>query len=304
MNLFVQTVYLAAGLSLAYIFLLYRSNPLRRLPGTTVTVVFTVGMLAVLPVAVLHRFLPLGARPGPFSAFVSAGLVEEGIKFAVMALSIWRLRFPDLAEPLDFAIYFGVLGVGFGVYEDFSYLFGGVYPAWSTGNAAAARHTLDVLLLARSFPGHILFDSLAGFLVGTARFLPRPRARAPWLVGAFLLAVALHGGFDLIATAGGDILLLTYIAVLVGAFLRLRGWALERSPFRAVIARVREEKGDWPYPRPVIDYLFAEGFSWPSKPKSGMFQVFPLALSLFVLYPLLVAAVYLVERAILWGAGG
>jgi RsiW-degrading membrane proteinase PrsW (M82 family) len=304
MSLFVQTVYLAAGLSLAYIFLLYRSNPLRRLPGTTVTVVFTVGMLAVLPVAFLHRFLPLNTQPGVFSSFVTAGLVEEGVKFAVMALTIWRLRFPDVAEPLDVAIYFGVLGVGFGVYEDFSYLFGGVYPAWSAGNTAAARHALDALALARAFPGHILFDGLAGFFVGAARFLPSWRPRIPWLVGAFLLAVALHGCFDLIATFGGTIPLLTYIVVLVGWFLILRRHALTHSPFRAVIRRVRMGDGDWPYPHPPIDYLFADGCAWPARPKSGMFQVFPLAMSLFILYPFLVAAVYVIERGILWGVGG
>jgi len=304
MSLFIQTVYLAAGLSLGYIFLLYRSNPLRRLPGTTVTVAFTVGMLAVLPVVLLHRLLPLNTQPGPFSAFVTAGLVEEAVKFAVMAFTIWRLRFPDVAEPLDVAIYFGVLGVGFGVYEDFSYLFSGTYPVWSAGNAAAARHALDALVLARSFPGHILFDGLAGFLVGTARFLPGWQARLPWLAGAFLLAVTLHGCFDLIATAGGTIPLLTYLALLVGGFLALRRAALAHSPFRAVIVRVRTGNAPWPYPRPPIDYLFADGFSWPGRPRSGMFQIFPLALSLLILYPLLVAAVYVVERAVLWGAGG
>lgn len=304
MTLFVQTIYLAAALSLGYIFLLYRSNPLRRLPGTTVTVAFTAGMLAVLPVSVLHRFLPLEMAPGPLSAFVTAGLIEEGVKFGVMALTIWRLRFPDVAEPLDIAIYFGVLGVGFGVYEDFSYLFGGVYPTWSAGSSATARHALETLLLARSFPGHILFDGLAGFFVGAARFLPGWRGRLPWLIGAFLLAVTLHGCFDLIATAGGTIPLLTYLALLVWGFLALRRWALARSPFRALIRRVRTGDGPWPYPRPALDYLFAEGFSWPGRPKSGMFQVFPLALSLSILYPFLVAAVYAIERGILWGVGG
>jgi hypothetical protein len=59
MSLFVQMIYLASGLSLLYIFLLYRANPLRRLPATTVTVIFTLGMIALIPVALIHRLLPL-----------------------------------------------------------------------------------------------------------------------------------------------------------------------------------------------------------------------------------------------------
>ncbi|MCD6495339.1 PrsW family intramembrane metalloprotease [Candidatus Bipolaricaulota bacterium] len=300
MNLFVQAIYLASGLSLAYIFLVYRSNPLRRLPASRVTISFVVGMLAVIPVILIKHILPLSEGSTLFTSFISAGMIEEGVKFALMAATIWRFSFPDLSEPLDLVIYFGILGVGFGIYEDFSYLFSGTYSVWEAGDIGQFHRVLQVLVIARAFPGHILFDSLAGFLLGRARFLTSKRTRGWWIVGAFALAVALHGSYNMIAVYGGSIPLLTYIVVLVGAFLHLRRRALERSPFRATIAYVKGEVDDWQYPHTPAEYLFAEGFSWPGTPQGGMYELFPLTLSLVILYPLLVATVYLLERAAVW----
>jgi len=300
MNLFVQAIYLASGLSLAYIFLLYRSNPLRRLPASRVTISFVVGMLAVIPVILIKHILPLPEGSTLFTSFVSAGTIEEGVKFALMALTIWRFSFPDLAEPLDFAIYFGILGVGFGIYEDFSYLFSGTYSVWEAGDIGQFHRALQVLVIARAFPGHILFNALAGFLVGHARFLMDRRTRGLWIVGAFILAVALHGSFNAIAMYGGTIPLLTYVVLLVGVFLQLRRRAIDRSPFRATIAYVKGKIHDWHYPYSPADYLFAEGFFWPGVPRGGMYELFPLTLSLVILYPLLVSVVYLLERAVVW----
>jgi len=300
MSLFLRSIYLSSGLSLLYIFLLYRSNPLRRLPTTTVTLIFILGMAAVIPVVLIRYLLPLGNITTPFSAYVTAGLIEEGIKFLVMACTVWQLGFPDLAEPIDFAIYFGILGVGFGIYEDFWYIFSGSYEVWTAGDIGRFHEVFRVVVLARTFPGHILFNGLAGYLVGHARFLRMWRARLLWLFLGFLFAVALHGSFNLIASTGGAIPLLTYILLLVGLFLQLRRAALARSPFRALIYMITEGRDKWPYPRPPIDYLFAEGFSWPGKNKGGMFQVYPVVLSLLILYPLLVAVVYLANRFLIW----
>ena len=300
MNLFVQAIYLASGLSLAYIFLLYRSNPLRRLPASRATISFVVGMLAVIPVILIKALVPLPEGSSFFTSFVSAGTIEEGVKFALMALTIWRFGFPDLAEPLDLAIYFGILGVGFGLYEDLSYHYSGTYSVWETGDIGQYHRAIRVLVMERAYPGHVLFDALAGFLLGYARFRTGRWAQGWWIAGAFFLAVALHGSFNMIAIHGGTIPLLTYVVVLISAFLHIRRRALEHSPFRATIAYVKGEARDWQYPHPPADYLFAEGFFWPGKPQGGMYELFPLTLSLVILYPLLVASVYLLERAAVW----
>jgi hypothetical protein len=305
MGLFLKSIYLASGLSLLYIFFLYRSHPMRRLSSTTITLTFVVGMSAVIPVALLRPLVVFDRGGLLFSAYVSAGLVEEAVKFAVMMATIWWYGFPDLAEPLDFAIYFGVLGVGFGVYEDFWYIFGSSYNLWLGGDVERFQEIFRAMILARAFPAHILFNALAGFLIGRAYFLGRWPTRLPWLLGGFLVAAATHGTFNLIAAWGGRILLLAYIVVLVGLFIYGRQRALLRSPFRTLIARITQgEKEGWPYVRPPTDYLFAEGFSWPTKDQGGMFQIFPLALSLFILYPVLVSVVYFVHRFVMWFQGG
>lgn len=297
MNLFVQSIYISSALSLGYIFLLYRADPFRRLPGTTVTLSFVIGMLGVIPVELIRLILPLPAAGGPIAAFVTAGAVEEGVKFVLMGATIWRFSFPDLAEPIDLSIYFGTLGLGFGVYEDFWYIFSSVYPAWSSGDVTRFHTLLHEIILARALPGHILFDALAGFLIGYARFPPAKR-RVLWSTGAFLFAVGLHGVYNMIAEAGGTIPLVAYVVLLVGAFLQFRKYAVSRSPFRALIELVEGRTNEWRYPRPPIEYLFATGFYWPEKPRGGMFQAFPLVLSLIVLYPLLFGIVYLINTGL------
>ena len=300
MSLFLRSVYISSGLSLLYVGLLYRSNPLRRLSGVTVTLSFAVGMGAVIPVVLFRRLLPLESVDTLFSAYVSAGLVEEGAKFLVLTATIWWLRFPDLAEPLDVAVYLGIVGAGFGIYEDFWYIFSESYDVWIAGDVGRFREVFSAIVLARSFPGHVLFGGIAGYLVGRARFVQTWRARLVWFAGGFVMAVVLHGSFNLIAGAGGTVALLSYCVLLVGVFVHLRRKALEHSPFRVLVRLITEGEGEWPYSRSYVDYLFAEGFSWPAESKGGMFQAFPLTLSLLILYPLLVIAVYLVNRLLVW----
>ena len=305
MNLFLKSIYLSSGLSLFYIYLLYRSHPWRRLPATTVTLTFVVGMLTVVPVALLRTVLPADNGSVAFSAYVSAGLIEEAAKFAAMGLTVWRYRFPDAVEPLDCAIFFGILGLGFGVYEDFWYIFGGSYDLWLQGDLGRFTEAFNALVAARAFPGHILFNALAGFLIGIARTMRKDKRRFLHLAGAFLIAVAAHGTFNLIAAVGGRIPLLTYVVGLTALFAYARQLAVSRSPFRMLIDRIKgDESKEWPFPHPPADYLFVEGFSWPQEGSGGMFQVFPVVLSIIILYPMLFGGVYLIHRLVTWGVGG
>lgn len=300
MGLFVQSVYLSAGLSVLYVLALYCSNPFRRLPSITVMLVFMSGMFAIILVNLINALVPLPESTAAFSRYIRTGLLEEGVKFLLMIATIWKFRFSDVAEPMDIAIYFGILGVGFGVYEDFSYIFHGSYPLWTADEIGRLQEALRSIALARVFPGHILFNGLAGYLIGRARFSARLLLRLAWFCGGFVLAVVLHSLFNVIADVGGEIPLLIYIVFLVGLFLVFRQLAIVRSPFRALILMISEngEQG-WDHPWPPIRYLFADGFAWPGKRKRELFQVFPLALSLVILYPLLVMIVYLVNRVVM-----
>jgi len=257
------------------------------------------GMFAVIPVCVIYSLVPFPQNTGTFASCMTTGVIEEGAKFLLMLATIWRFRYSDVVEPMDIAIYFGILGVGFGVYEDFSYIFHGSYPLWEAGEINRLQQVLHSFVLPRAFPGHILFDGLAGYLIGRGRFSTGRLWRLVWLWGGFVLAVILHSVFNLIADVGGEIPLLMYIVFLVGLFLVFRQRAIGRSPFRALMLMISENREQqWDYPWPPITYLFADGFAWPGKRKREIFQVYPLALALLVLYPLLVMIVYLVNRVI------
>ncbi len=301
MTLFLQTTYLSALLSLVYIFLLYRSHPFRRLPAVSTIAAFVAGMIAVVFVVIVRRIVPIAPIESSASALFGAATIEEIAKLGVAMATIWRLRFPNVVEPIDFAILFGVIGVGFGIYEDFWYIFSATYASWIAGDVGRFNEIFRVIVLARAFPGHILFNAISGFLLGHAFFRRRFRDRAIWVLAALVVAILLHAGFNGIAVAGEAPLLLTYVAALIGVYLGMRRFAAVRSPFAALIRYIGEEEDEpiWRFDRTPAEYLLADGFDWPERRRGGLFQFYPVILSLSVLFPLLLIAVYFANRAVL-----
>jgi hypothetical protein len=302
MQLFLQSAYLSSALSLIYIGLLYHSHPLRRLPIVSIFTTFAVGMLAVIPVMLLYRFLPGLHREGIQGAVLVAPVIEEAIKFLLFAITVRHLGYPSLIEPLDYAIFFGVLGLGFGVYEDFWYIFGNSYSSWISGDHSRFIEVFRWMAYARSFPGHILFNAIAGFLVGWGICRAEGRSRWAWFAGAFITAVLAHSLFNLAASQPGTMLLWTLIAAYLGVFLFLRHRVLAVSPFVALRELIRSERSEWGYKLSPVEVLFAEGFSWPARTKREYFAFYPVTLSLIVLFPILVSCVYLIHRLLSLGA--
>ena len=300
MTLFLQTTYLSAALSLLYIFLLYRSHPYRRLPTVSTIAAFVAGMVAVVVVVIVRRLVPIGPIESSASALFAASAIEEAAKLALAMATIWHLRFPNVAEPIDFAILFGVVGIGFGIYEDFWYIFSATYSSWIAGDVGRFDEVFRLIVLARAFPGHILFNAISGFLLGYAYFKRRAGRKGLWLLLAFLVAVLLHAGFNGIAVAGEAPLLLAYVVLLIGVYIGLRRVAAARSPFALLIRYIRKEEGAkaWTLDRAPAEYLLAEGFDWPGKRRGGLFQFYPVILSLAILFPLLLIAVYFANRAV------
>jgi len=304
MSLFLQSVYLSAALSLLYIFLLYRSHPFRHLPAVPTVLAFAAGMVSVLLVSAVRRIVPVAPIDSSVAALFSAAAIEEAAKLLLAVGVILRLRFPNVAEPMDVAIYFGVLGVGFGIYEDFWYIFSTSYPSWIGGDAGRFNEIFRGIALARAFPGHILFNGISGFLLGRAIFA-RGLGRATWALGGLALAILLHAGFNELAILDQPLLLLTYVILLVGLFLGLRRRSKSQSPFSALIRYLEtDEKADqaWALDKPPSDYLLAEGFAWPGRRRGGLFQFYPVILSLCILFPLLLIVVYLANRIVMLGA--
>lgn len=301
MQLFLQSAYLSSALSLVYIALLYRSHPFRRLPLVSVFATFIVGMLAVVPVMLVYRLIP-GLKPdGMLGALLTAPLVEESVKLSLFAWTAKRLGYPSLIEPLDFAITFGILGVGFAIYEDFWYIFGNSYPSWVSGDISRFTEVFRWMMYARSFPGHILFDALAGFFIGWGVCQSKRNSRWIWYVGAFLVAAGTHGLFNLVASQRGTLLLWSLVVGYVGAFLILRRHVLEVSPFSAIRDFIKGGRLVWDYEISPAKILFAEGFSWPRKAKPSYLAFYPVTFSLVVLFPVLVICVYFMHRLLSMG---
>ena len=298
MQLFLQSAYLSSVLSLIYIALLYRSHPFRRLPLVSIFTTFAVGMLAVVPVIIVYRLIPGLELDGLLGAVLVAPIVEESVKLLLFALTVRRLGYPSLIEPLDYAIHFGVLGVGFAIYEDFWYIFGNTYPSWISGDH---NHFIEVfrwMAYARSFPGHVLFNAMAGFLIGWGVCQARGKQRWAWYAGAFLTATASHSLFNLAASQRGTLLLWSLVVGYVGVFLAVRRHVLAVSPFAALHELIQGRRTTWDLGISPVETLFAEGYSWPGKVKPSYLSFYPVTLSLIVLFPVLVSCVYFMHRLI------
>ena len=299
MTLFLRSLYTASVLSIVYILLLLRSHPHRRMASPPALVAFVTGILSILPVVVLRRLLPIDLEQGALGAMFLAVLIEEAVKFLAAAGTIRAFRFPDVIEPMDVAITFGILGVGFGIYEDFWYVFSTSYPSWIAGDAARFSEVFRGISLARAFPGHILFNGLAGFLLGHAWLRARRRQKALWIVASIVVAIGTHFVFNLIGRMSGMILLLAYVVALGGVFLGLRRWTSAHSPFADLKRLVAGEPVAWTHRASPVELLFAEGFDWPGRRRPMIFQFYPIILSLTILFPVLVVGVYFLNRLVM-----
>jgi len=303
MQLFLQSAYLSSALSIVYIALLYRSHPFRRLPLVSVFMTFAVGMLAVVPVILVYRIVP-GIKPeGVLGAVLVAPLVEESVKLLLFALTARRLGYPSLIEPLDYAIAFGIMGVGFAIYEDFWYIFGNTYPSWISGDYSHFLEVFRWMAYARSFPGHVLFNAMAGFLIGWGLCQVKGRKQWFWHAGAFLTAAGSHSLFNLVASQQGTLLLWSLAVAYMGVFFVLRRRVLAVSPFEALRTLIQGRPASWEFGISPVEALFAEGFSWPGKLKPNYLSFYPVLLSLVVLFPVLVSCIYLLHKLLSIGGG-
>ncbi len=175
-------------------------------------------------------------------SYLVAGAAEEALKFFILIKLLPRLR--ELDEPMDPIVYLGVIALGFGFHENISYFLHftaeGQRVAAATGDLTLYRQQLGLITLARAVPGHLLFNTCAGFLLAWG-FVRGEMRR--WLLPAYLLAVVLHGTWNLLAWTGNGILFLAYIVLLIGGAVVAVVWAARRSPYLNRQRDLRSELG-------------------------------------------------------------
>jgi RsiW-degrading membrane proteinase PrsW (M82 family) len=155
------------------------------------------GALSVIPVIGLA--FALSAALGPavppehtyagavYHAFVQAAAIEELCKIAVV---YWVFARPEFDERLDGIVYASRAGLGFALVENVLYLLGqqelgGLVVTW-------------VLRALLAIPGHAMWTGMMGYFLARRRF----DRTGPGIVGGYLIAVALHGIYDVAIFVG------------------------------------------------------------------------------------------------------
>lgn len=173
--------------ALAFMTLVDLADAKRPEPHWQVRKVAVLGGLSVVPVFFLQRWLaPLvqvgGVPQAFFDGFVSAALLEEGAKTLVLALAVWR--HPAFDERLDGIVYATRAGLGFALVENVM--------ALSASESTLGFIGTFVLRAFFSVPCHAIAAGFIGDLAARRRF----DGTGPGLLGGFIVAVLLHGAFD------------------------------------------------------------------------------------------------------------
>ncbi len=181
--------------ALVAMWLVDRMDRKRPEPVGTRRLVAFFGMISVIPALILEILVgsTLGEQVAPamtyqgasFKAFVIAAAIEEGCKIMVVYWVVWKR--PEFDERMDGIVYASRAGLGFALVENVMYLLqqetlGGQLQTW-------------ILRAVLAVPGHAMWTGMIGAMAARRRF----DGRGLGLVGGYLLAVAFHGSYDLIA---------------------------------------------------------------------------------------------------------
>jgi RsiW-degrading membrane proteinase PrsW (M82 family) len=201
----------------------YEPEPLRLL-GAAFGWGAVVATAAALVLQALDQFI-LGT-PEDWSAAIVAPITEEAAKGLFILLLLWMRRH-EIDGVLDGIVYAGMVGVGFAFTENILYL-GAAYMGGDDAGPGGIGSAIGVFVVRGIFSpfAHPLFTAFIGVGIGYA-VLARPgvnRVLAP--LAGYVLAVTAHAVWNGSAFfAGGRYFVLTYVVMMVPAFLMLVGFA-------------------------------------------------------------------------------
>lgn len=218
-------------------FYIYNRDKYEREPCTILFKALLTGILIVLPVFLVEKFLTLffrnaeGLSYAAYTAFVVAGLTEEAMKFLGFCYFFWKER--NFNEKFDGIVYAVYISLGFAAIENVLYVF--------TGGAG-----VGIARALTAIPAHALFGIVMGYYFGLARF--SESHRRIYLTLAFLMPVIFHGLYDFLLMSNNQILLTAFIPLFIYFWIsgfRKMAVLSDASAFKEV-----EEKQDSP-----VEYL-------------------------------------------------
>lgn len=215
---------IAPSVALAYFF--YIKDKYEKEPRYLLMKAFLLGVIAVIPVLFLEMKLNVfdASENGDlvsigYTAFIVAGLVEEGFKFLIFYMLIWRNH--EFDEMYDAIVYSVFVSLGFATIENIGYVL-------STGFGIALLRSVTAV------PAHALFGVSMGYYLGIARFA-REQYRAKYFRLGLIVPVVLHGIYDFILMSRKYYMItvfILYIAYLWSRGMRNVRELVESSPFK------------------------------------------------------------------------
>ena len=215
MNLFLLLVTILPPILIVIIFAV--SDKFRE-PNKEIFLVFISGVLITIPAYYTNNFLGdlyfnyYFISEGLAASFLSAAVVEEGLKFLVLYFVVYRLR--EFNEPMDAIVYGVCASLGFATLENIFYIFYsdfGIEPIY-----------LSILRGFTTIPAHAIFGVMMGYFFMRYAFIHKSKS----LFLSFLIPYLLHGFYNYFISINYFVISLALVIVSwfigIKLFLKLR----------------------------------------------------------------------------------
>lgn len=187
--------------SLALLYYVYLRDRYEKEPRKLLFKAFALGSLAVIPIVIVELrldFFDLAANSllaVGYTAFIVAGLVEEGFKYFIFWFFVWKNK--NFNERYDGIVYSVFISLGFATTENIGYVM------------LSGFHTAFIRSLT-AVPAHAMFGIIMGYYFGKAKF-SNDRLCRKSLLYALIIPIALHGVYDFILFSKSTALLVIFI---------------------------------------------------------------------------------------------
>jgi RsiW-degrading membrane proteinase PrsW (M82 family) len=185
-------------------FYIYNRDKYEKEPIPLLLRALLAGVLIVLPVVLIEKLLSMpsemmeGLPAAAYTAFVVAGLTEEGIKFLAFCFFFWNNK--NFNEKFDGIVYSVYIALGFAGIENILYVFSGGYG-------------VGLIRALTAVPAHALFGIVMGYYFGLAKF--NQTQRKGYLILAFVLPLLFHGLYDFLLMSNSPILLILFVPIFI-----------------------------------------------------------------------------------------
>jgi RsiW-degrading membrane proteinase PrsW (M82 family) len=213
----ILTVGLAPGLFWLWYF--YNQDKYEPEPLSLIVKMFFLGVVAAIIAFFLENLL-ISIVSGVLFVSLVVPAIEELLKFSMVAFFVYRDQ--EFDEPMDGIVYATATALGFATLENIVYVLDiqSISSLFITG-------TLRAIL---SVPGHALFAVFWGYSLGIAKFMPDGSRKRTVIIGGLLLAIGVHGVFNLLLEQS-----YTGLAVLLLLLLPLVWWVAEKRISAALL---------------------------------------------------------------------